>query len=474
MSDRENKQSNKNIGSNTGDIGNIMRKEYAEKPGRLEECILYFKERKVYQKLFSKFREKYISLGHFGGTVQLSGLDNEERQHLGGFFQKDYMGKKTISISATAMEKALENSRFAGLMWDDILRSYFREELIGKKEQKQQETFRRERYFADIMSEMPGNPGVLWLERVLQTQGEGYMLLMKQYREQQDILRENLRLFLKAVPGLPFQQTDKKHVSHELLAVFAAETTGNPHFFDAGMLGEQLLTAFLRAHIPNQVGRTSFRTEEKAELFYEAGLLKDDLSNNTLVYGIHGIAKGGKPHEGIAGFGMQREPMLLTLMTLGKLQQVQTQEDGRVYVVENPAVFSKMIKTFQNATVVCGNGQIRLATLVLLDLFDEEIDFWYAGDFDPEGLLIAQKLKERYGKRLHMWKYSREFYEKYQSQVEISAKSLKKLDRIYLEELQDMKQAMLQQKRATYQETMMSEYLQSDNSMSQATKPFVV
>ena len=96
---------------------------------------------------------------------------------------------------------------------------------------------------------------------------------------------------------------------------------------------------------------------------------------------------------------------------------------------------------------------------MLLDLFDKETMFFYAGDFDPEGLQIAQKLKERYGERMQLWKHHRDFYEKYQSKVEISAMRLKKLDRIYLEELQDIKQAMLQQKRATYQETMMEEYV---------------
>ena len=108
---------------------------------------------------------------------------------------------------------------------------------------------------------------------------------------------------------------------------------------------------------------------------------------------------------------------------------------------------------------MCGNGQTRLATLVLLDLFGSDAEFWYAGDYDPEGLLIAQRLKERYGERLHFWQYRREFYEKYRSDVEISDRSIKKLDRVYREELQDIKQAMKRQKKAAYQEAMLGEYL---------------
>ena len=43
----------------------------------LEECIQYFRQRPVYHKLFAKVRDKYRSLGHFGGAVQLSGLTPE-------------------------------------------------------------------------------------------------------------------------------------------------------------------------------------------------------------------------------------------------------------------------------------------------------------------------------------------------------------------------------------------------------------
>ena len=426
---------------------------------KLTECISYFNERKVYKKLFLKVREKYISLGHFGGSVQLYGLDQEERKQLGGFFQKDFLRTKSVTVSAAAMEKALANSRFAGLKWEDILRCYFGEELVGKKEQKMQESLQREQFFAQIIESEPQNPGSAWLKNILQKQGDGYLLLMKQYREHSGYLLENLKMLMHAIPKLPFLTAEDGKLSYELLAVFAAETTGNPHFFDAGALGEQLLILFLKAHIKNYVGLTSFRSEEKALLFFKAGLLKDDLSNNTLAYGISGIDKEGVQHNGMAGFLERREPVLLTLMTLGKLKLVKPQIGKYVYIVENPAVFSKLITTCPQKSVLCGNGQIRLATLVLMDLFHEETQFYYAGDFDPEGLQIAQKLKERYGDRLKFWRYSGELYERYQSNVEISEERLKKLEKIHVEELQDIKQAMLRQKKATYQEAMLKEYL---------------
>ena len=463
---------------------------------QLEECIRYFRQRKIYDRLFVKVAEKYRSLGRFGGTVRLSGLCTEDCRQLGGFFQKDYEGQKTVTISAAAMEKALAGSRFAGLSWEDILQGYFGRELVGRKAQRQKEKEERERFFAEIIETAPESPGSLWLGRVLGEKEEGYLLLMKHYREQPDKLKGSLLLLLQAIPRLPLLTAGREGVSHELLAVFAAETTGDPHFFDAGKLGEQLLAAFLNSRfweslVPGlndgkslciqSLGKTEdneepgrmedtvdsgesgktedFRAEEKAALFYRAGLLKDELSNHVLVYGISGAEKHGRPHKGILGYLEQREPLHLSLMTLGKLARVSPQTGKRVYIVENPAVFAVLAKAWPDAAIVCGNGQTRLATLVLLDLFGSDAEFWYAGDYDPEGLLIAQRLKERYGERLHFWQYRREFYEKYRSDVEISDRSIKKLDRVYREELQDIKQAMKRQKKAAYQEAMLGEYL---------------
>ena len=76
-------------------------------PKKLAECLDYFRQRPVYEKLFQKFREKYASLGHMGGKVVLSGLTLEEKQQLGGFLQKDYTENKTVTVSAELLEKRL-------------------------------------------------------------------------------------------------------------------------------------------------------------------------------------------------------------------------------------------------------------------------------------------------------------------------------------------------------------------------------
>lgn len=431
----------------------------------LEECLAYFKARPVYQKLFQKFRDKYASLGHMGGTVILTGLKPEDKVQLGGFFQKDYSENKSVTISAALMEKTLAASRFSGVTLEEIITAYFGKPLTVKKEERQQADERKRQFFNEILQEAECEIGKQWLEKLLSEQGDGYQVLMKQYKENEKELRDTLKTVLASIQELPVikametaAEKEAPKMERELLAVYAARTTGNPHYYDEGTVGDKLLTAFLKEYTDTNPAQNRELTyvERKNRLLYGAGILKDDLSNDTLVYGIHAQNIDGMLHEGIEGFCTMKEPVRLTLLTVGNLQKVWPQNsDSDVYVVENPAVFSMLSQRYPEKSFICGNGQLRLATMILMDMLQENCTFYYAGDFDPEGLLIAQRLKKRYREKLVLWNYREEWYEKYLSSVELSGASLKKLERIDIPEFQEIKKRMYQMKKAAYQETMM-------------------
>lgn len=426
----------------------------------IEESVAYFKARPVYEKLFRKVQDKYAGLGHLGGKVTLTGLTTEEKNQLGGFFQKDYTDHKSVTISAALMEKALKNSRFSGADWEMILTAYFGETLTARKELESQQAAAREAYFEEIISGFEEEPGAVWLNQVLSRRTAGYQILMQQYREDPEKLRCTLQYLLQTIPELPVLRFGKSAVKRELLAVFAARMTQDPHYYDEGTLGEKLLTVFLTDFFGEHHALGSSGAEEKNSLYYEAGILKDDLSNDTLVYGIHAVGNDGERHEGIEGFLRCREPMRLTLLTVGNLCKVWTMKEPHVYVVENPAVFFVLVETYPECTVICGNGQPRLATLALMDLLRENCIFYYAGDFDPEGLLIAQRLKRRYGEKLKLWNYRADWYEEYLSEVRLNDTRIRKLEKIEIEELQEIKSAIQRERRAAYQEAMMDKLME--------------
>lgn len=451
---------------------------------RLQECLDYFRKRPAFRKLFEGMREKYASLGYLGGTVILDSLTQEEKRVLGGFFRKDYQGKKRVSISAKQFCSCLAESRFAGIPPESILEAYFGEPLIAKKEERQRDERQRETFFRELIAAYKGTIGGKWLEAVLKERKKGYYIFRRKYRDDPEKLRDITRRVMNGINSLSLPaigrhlsttfgeidlEEDKNKKSKRnmrSLAVFAAEASGNPHSFDSGTTEEKLLFAFLsdyfsRSDDPEEPALLS-ETEQKNRLLFQAGILKDDLSNMTLAYGIRGWKNDGELHRGLEGYFQENEPAQITLRTLGNLCYANAQQED-VYVLENPAVFSAVIEKYPACAAVCACGQPGLATLILLDLLKENHTFHYAGDFDPEGLLIAQNLKERYGSKLTLWNYQVEWYEKYLSDTVLEDFRLKKLEKIYLEELQEIKQCMQKEKRAAYQERMLSIYFQKYN-----------
>lgn len=419
-----------------------------EKQKLMQECLQYFRERPVYEKVFQKMRGKYESLGHIGGKVVLTGLSLQDKSQLGGFLQKDYTENQSVTISAEAFEICLSKSRFSDISLEELLDAYFGKKLTVKKEERRKKQEERDAFFAEVQSGYEDTTGGRWLQNTLKEHTTGYEILQQQYNSAPEILREILKYVFEAVKQLPRME------EKELLPVFAAKLTGDPHYFDASTVAERLLFIILSACWQETKDRELSEAERKNQIFYRAGILKDDLSNDTLVYGIRAWKHNGNLHKGIEGFFQEREPVRLTLRTIGTFGGVHAERE-KIYLFENPAVFSVFVKKYPDCAAICGNGQPRLATLLLLDFLKENHSFYYHGDFDPEGLLIAQRLKERYGESICLWNYRADWYERYLSDVNLSEVRMKKLEKVYLPELLEVKMQMQKRKRAAYQEAML-------------------
>ena len=421
----------------------------------LNECVTYFKKYPVFQKLLEGFWEKYRSLGHWGGTVTLKALSRKEKADLGGFLAKDFIGRQDVRITAAQMENALKSTRFAEMEWTEILEQYFERSLVTKKDGLAAKQKEKEKFFETLLTPYHETCTGKWLKSVLEHRTDGYGMIMQHYRENSLQLKEGLRNVLRAENELPNLERGE---NRKLLAVFAAEITGNPHAFDDGTFEDKLLQAFLKEKTGFQKKSGMSETEYKKELYYRAGIIKDKVSNDVLVYGIHGWDDSGMSHEGLEGFCERQEPVRLTLQTTGNLKRVAGKEN-RVYIVENPAVFSVLLDRYPEKAFVCGNGQLNLATYILLDKLAESTKLYYTGDYDPEGLLIAQNLKQRYGEILTLWNYDVEWYKRYCTDRILKEARIKKLGKIVLPELQELKKTMQIEKKAAYQEAMLKTYV---------------
>lgn len=438
--------------------------------GRLEDCVSYMKNRKVYEKLMKGFLGKYQSLGRVGGSVRLTSLSEEDLRCLEGFFGSSFYGQKSVTVSARRLQEALDGSRFAGVHADELLEAYFGKTPVANKEAERQRTERRAAFFGKMTERYRGSFGGSWMETAMAEKRYGYQILIQQYGAGPEELERKLDTVLRAVNCLPALEGTMKR-----LAVFGAETTGDPHYFDEGREENRLLEGAIafflensgdsRAALGSQEGgqEALTRVERKNERFFRAGLVKDDISNYTVAWGIHCRKKDGRLHEGIEGYAREGEPVHISLWTMGEIAEAFVDNGdgaGAVRVVENPAVFAALAGNARGEAVVCTNGQPRLTSLMLLDLLSRSgCTLYYAGDFDPEGLKIADNLKRRYRKGMRFWHYEIEDYYKARSEVELPEERLKKLDGIDSEELSGIAEVLKRERRAGYQERLIEAYL---------------
>ena len=131
--------------------------------------------------------------------------------------------------------------------------------------------------------------------------------------------------------------------------------------------------------------------------------------------------------------------------------------EDTIYIVENPSVYAMLCgKWAGKKACMCMNGQPRLSAVLLLDLLAEAgVKIYYAGDFDPEGMLIAQKIKKYYQGEVCYWKMSVEDYEKSKSKEILTTKRLKMLEHIDDIELLQTAEALQKCGVAGYQENIL-------------------
>ena len=131
-----------------------------------------------------------------------------------------------------------------------------------------------------------------------------------------------------------------------------------------------------------------------------------------------------------------------------------------VFIVENPMVFSALTETAIKcgSGLLCTFGQLKLSGMRLVDLLAEShCKIYYAGDFDPEGLQIADKLLCRYSDNtVQSWRMSCYDYNCIEKADDLSQIRLHKLKKIQSAELQEIAELLSSEKKSAHQELLIS------------------
>ena len=418
----------------------------------LKECISFFKSNNGYKRLMEGAYKKYRSLGTLGGTVVLKNLTFEEKDALSGLLRKDYYSSKSASIKLENVKKMLDESKFQGIPLEDVVEGYFKRELISKKDEKSRYEAERQSFFDSIADSFKYTRAGSCFGQLIDSRSNAFKLICSLYDKDKNMMKSTMSSVLNALNALSFDTSNPSR-----LAIFSSSITKNPHFFDWGTEGSRLLLY----GVCRILGDTPYpkSAEERTEVLYRAGLITDEISNYTMTSGLIAYSDN-LIHDGWLGFYNSKEPLLATLWNISKISRV-TSPTGKVFVFENPTVFSH-VKTFMesdNPPLVCTFGQVKLASLILLDkLVDEGCLIYYSGDFDPEGLLIADKLKMRYGSNLVLWRYTQDDFMNALSGNPVEAHRLKILQGLRDSSLIKLGESILSCGRAGYQELLAERY----------------
>lgn len=418
-----------------------------------KQCLSYFKSSRVWEKILKGFWKKYESYGVFSGSIKLTQLTIDELEELEGFFGTSFHGKKSVIISSKRFGRGLKESRFAFMEPERLLELYFHKKPMSKKEREEGRHRQKEAILQKIRSEYKDTPADTLFDEINGAVKYDDVAGIEKWQN-------TLRMGAEIINNMPYRNGKMIY-----LAVFATQIIGNPHAFDNGSSGGNLLRQMVELDLKYrgiQVKQSAvFSAFRRQKSYLSTGIMIDDVSNYAILYGIRAIKKDGCYHAGIDGFMHEQDIVQVPLAVIAGWQQIDC-PDKRLYIVENPSVFSILCEQnrklnnesgrYQTA-FMCMNGQPRLAGLIVLELCAKsDVSIYYAGDFDPEGLLIAQKLSTFFEGDFNYWHMSKEEYLVCRSEETISERRLKMLEKITDERLRPLVEEMRKYRVAGYQE----------------------
>ena len=420
------------------------------------ECAAYFRSRKAYERCMKELLKKWKSYGKTAGRITLKQTTEEERRAIGGIVGRAFY-EETIHFSFSEFEKGLQKTRFAPVNMEKMLEAYAGKSLKTNRELQEEDQFRREKFLKTnqfYFREKAGADSLAfqWIEELLSSKKYGYSLLMREYGKDALQAEEIFRHTGRALIKLEEMETSGEELP---LAVFAAELSDNPHYFDRGTAAGLLL---VHAICFREKRGLPENTHEWRELLEDVGIVPDNISSQVHVCGLR-LKKGESWHPAYEAFYENGEPCVVTMENLKDITEAKA-IDNQVYVVENEMVISYLTSSEKKkaCTILCTSGQLRSAAVKLLDfLVKSGASVYYSGDTDPDGLGIADRLWQKFQASVHIWRMGPEDYEKSLSGEAVGRFGLAKLEQLKHPVLRETAEYIRREKKAGYQENLLEE-----------------
>lgn len=426
---------------------------------QLKQAVAFFKSEQVYTKLFPLFRKKYESLGRIGGTVPTAPFNDKELEQIAAFYGVPVSQlQRKGSLSLKRFEEQLGLTKFHSIHLHALLEAYFGEAILSKKEQQAEKAAFFEAFLMELKDIYPQIS--FWLNRLLEKKADTRWIIQL-IEKDKDVFREWASVLTFVFSNLP--------VEAERLPMFSQRITGDPHAFDVQTNLGRLLLHLLAVHQAVKLQETPIiasTTEEINKLLGDFHIYRDDLLNFVTCANL--IAETGKAVHPVweAAASAQTVQIVPLRELLGLSKVMPANGDGKVFIVENSGVCATLLDKAPDAPMVCTNGQFTLASWTLLEkLVEAGTMLYYAGDFDPEGLQIADRLKTRFGTSIELWHMNVDAYKKSLSNKGLSEERLEKLNSIADLQLIEIAEEMRQHGKAGYQEAVVESMVEDLNRM---------
>lgn len=428
----------------------------------LQQAIEYFSD-PAFARLLRAMSQRYRNLGRVGGSVRLERVTAVERQALARVLGRDLGDRDNITIRLVDLQAAIAKTRFAGIDLVAILEGVTGKPLVTRAEAQQKLASRKDAFFTSLLAQHGDSLCQLWLEHMRDNE-LAWRGIYRALLADPKLLATELNDVLRALASLPSRAGMVKR-----LPVWATEVTGDPHAFDTRSNRGKYLLQALQFHSAAPDDNAS-STEAQTALLESFGLVRDDILNFVTCAGLVAENAVGEPAPLWQAAYQGSSVLNLPVRELSRVSRIYPAGEGQcVFVVENSGVFSDLLDNFPGLLppLVCTHGQFKLASYLLLDkLVAAGTIVFYSGDHDPEGILMAQRLYERYAQSVRAWRFTEADYALTVSDAEISERRLKQLHRVTAPELQGITAVVKQHGKVGYQEKLQSLLLQDMKSAS--------
>lgn len=393
----------------------------------------YFKDENL-NLLFSTLKEKYIKTSRLSGSIKI--IPNvSEAYKIGRFLGLNLKPDEENIIKIKDIEKAINKSKFEGLNLIEIL-NYLYKNLKTKEEIITEEILRKNLLLKELLKTYENTPIYLWFVENI-TKKDIYQKVMYILTHEKKLIYN----ILSSLINLPAQKGKMVNIS-----IFSSIITKDPHYFDLDTSHNHDLVWFIC-----KFKEIEFNNNRafKIDVLNSVGIYMDNISNFVITFNLYGPTY-------LNELSNKKEVAILSLNNLNNLEEVYSL-NKKIIILENPSLLNVIIsKNYQSGFIIT-SGNLNIACYNILDKLKNH-EFYYNGDFDPEGLLIADKLLERY-QNLSLIGYEKELFLKSISSKELSVSRIKKLTKVNHEKLKEIKEEMIISKKAGYQEKIIDDLL---------------